>query len=169
VLAAGDAANGYKALTFHGVGKDFPIFDDIQKHVVDAGNASGAGDQIGTVLYNRGMYAAMLAAEAVKTAQEIHGVADITPAQMRDGMEALEITEAKMAALGLPNFGPSFKVSCQNHGGDGMVGVTQWDASSKTWSLVSDFAATDQEVIGKLIAEDSGAYAAENNIEPGCK
>ncbi|MEP1766963.1 MAG: ABC transporter substrate-binding protein [Sulfitobacter sp.] len=169
VLAAGAAANGYKALTFHGVGDDFPVFDDIKTHVVDKGNAAGAGDQIGTVLYNRGLYAAMLAAEAVKTAQEIHGVADITPAQMRDGMEALEITEEKMAALGLPNFGPSFNVSCENHGGDGLVGMTQWDASSKTWSLISDFAPSDMDVIGPLITEDSAAYAAENKIEAGCK
>ena len=69
VLPAGDAANGYKALTFHGVGSEFPVFDDIQKYVVDAGKAAGAGDQVGTVLYNRGLYAAMLAAEAAKTAQ----------------------------------------------------------------------------------------------------
>ncbi len=169
VLAAGDKANGYKALTFHGVGSDFPVFDDIQAHVVDKGKAAGAGDQIGTVLYNRGMYAAMLAAEAVKTAQEIHGVADITPAQMRDGMEALEMTEAKMAALGLPNFGPEFSVSCENHGGTGLVGVTQWDASAKQWNLISDFAPTDMEVIQPLIDADSEAYAAESNIEPGCK
>lgn len=169
VLAAGDAANGYKALTFHGVGSDFPVFDDIQKYVVDAGKAAGAGDQIGTVLYNRGLYAAMLAAEAAKTAQEIHGVAQITPTQMRDGMEALVITEEKMAALGLPNFGPEFSVSCQNHGGNGLVGVTQWDASTKTWTLISDFAETDQDVLGPLVTEDSTAYAAENNIEPACK
>ncbi|MDP2517947.1 MAG: ABC transporter substrate-binding protein [Shimia thalassica] len=169
VLPAGDLATGYKALSFHGVGKDYPVFDDIQKYVVDTGKAAGSGDQIGTVLYNRGLYAAMLAAEAVKTAQEIHGVADITASQMRDGMEALEITEEKMAALGLPNFGPSFKVSCQNHGGDGMVGVTQWDASTKTWSLISDFTPSDKDLIDGLIAEDSAAYAAENGIESGCK
>jgi branched-chain amino acid transport system substrate-binding protein len=124
---------------------------------------------MGTVLYNRGLYAAMLAAEAAKTAQAIHGVADITSSQMRDGMAALEITEEKMAALGLPNFGPSFKVSCQNHGGDGLVGVTQWDATAKTWSLISDFKPTDKEVLDVLIAEDSAAYAAENNITPECK
>ena len=168
VLSAGDAANGYKAITFHNVGSDFPVFDDIKKHVIDAGKAAGAGDQVGTVLYNRGLYAAMLAAEAVKTAQEMHGVTDITPQQMRDGMEALEITEEKMAALGMPNFGPSFKVSCENHGGPGLVGVNQWDAASKTWSLISDFKPTDAEVIGALVAEDSAAYAAENNIEPRC-
>ncbi|MEM9579669.1 MAG: ABC transporter substrate-binding protein, partial [Pseudomonadota bacterium] len=168
VLPAGDAANGYKALTFHGVGDDFPVFDDIKKYVVDAGKAAGAGDQVGTVLYNRGLYAAMLAAEAAKKAQEIHGTADITAAMMRDGMEALEITEARMTELGLPGFGPEFSVSCENHGGPGLIGMTQWDAGAKTWSLVSDFGATDMDVIQPLIDADSMAFAAENNIEPGC-
>ncbi|NRB02757.1 MAG: ABC transporter substrate-binding protein [Rhodobacteraceae bacterium] len=169
VLPAGEAANGYKALTFHGVGSDFPVFADIQKHVVDTGKAAGAGDQIGTVLYNRGLYAAMLAAEAAKKAQSIHGVAEITPAMMRDGMEALEITPALQEELGIPGFGPNFSVSCENHGGPGLVGVTQWDASAKTWSLISDFKPTDTEVIGALIEEDSTAYASENNIALSCQ
>ncbi len=168
VLAAGDAANGYKALTFHAVGDDFPVFDDVKTHVVDAGNAAGAGDQIGSVLYNRGFYAAMLAAEAAKTAQEIHGTADITPAMMRDGMEALKITEERMTELGMPNFGPSFEVSCENHGGPGLVGMTQWDAAAKEWKLISEFSATDADVIGPLIDEDSNAYASENNIAASC-
>jgi len=168
VIPAGAGANGYKSLTFHGVGSDYPVYDDIQKYVVDAGKAAGAGDQIGTVLYNRGMYAAMLAAEAVKTAQSIHGTAAINAVQMRDGMEALEITEEKMAAAGFPNYGPAFKVSCQGHGGNGFVGVAQWDATAGKWNSISDYAQSDQDVIGALVAEDSAAYAAENNITPGC-
>ena len=120
-----------KSVTFHNVVHDFPVFDDIKTHVVDKGLAAGAGDQIGTVLYNRGMYAAMLAAEAAKTAQEIHGTAQITPAMMRDGMEALEITEERWQLLAMPNFGPSFAVSCENHGGPGLGGITQWDAADK--------------------------------------
>ena len=168
VMPAGEKADGYKAVTFHGVGRDFPVFDDIQTHVVDKGLAAGAGDQIGNVLYNRGMYAAMLAVEAAKTAQEIHGTADITPAMMRDGMEALEMPEARMSALGMPLFGPAFNVSCENHGGPGLVGMTQWDASAKEWTLISDFAQSDRDVIQPLIDEDSAAYAAENNIEQRC-
>ena len=168
VLPAGAKANGYKALTFHNVGNDFPIFDDIQKYVVDKGKAAGAGDQIGTVLYNRGMYAAMLAAEAAKTAQGIAGKSAISQADMIKGMEALEITEAKMAALGLPNFGPSFSVSCQNHGGDGLVAVSQWDANAGKWSLITDFVQSDQDVLNALIEEDSSAFASENNITPNC-
>ena len=168
VLPAGDGANGYKSLNMHNIGMDFPVYDDLKKHVYDAGKAAGAGDQIGTVLYSRGMYAAMLAAEAAKKAQEIHGTADITPAQMRDGMEALEITEARMAELGMPNFGPEFSVSCENHGGSGQGKVQQWDASAKSWSLVTDWIQSDKDVITPLVMEDSMAFAAENNIAERC-
>jgi branched-chain amino acid transport system substrate-binding protein len=168
VLPAGEAANGYKAITFHAVGKDYPVFADIQKYVVDAGKAAGAGDQIGTVLYNRGVYAAMLAAEAAKDAQAANGVTAITGAMMRDAMENLNITEERMTALGMPNFGPAFQVSCENHGGSGLVGVAQWDAAAQEWSLVSEFKQSDQDVIAPLIEEDSAAFAAENNITPQC-
>ena len=167
-LPAGEGAHGYKALALHNTGSDFPIFDDLKTHVYDKGLAAGAGDQVGTILYNRGLYGAMLAAEAARTAQEIHGVAEITPAMMRDGMEALVITEEKMAALGMPNFGPSFSVSCENHGGPGLAAVQQWDAHAKTWSLITDFGPSDMDVIGPLIEADSAAYAAENNISERC-
>ncbi|UWR03000.1 ABC transporter substrate-binding protein [Ruegeria conchae] len=168
VLPAGDKANGYKAVTFHAVGDDFPVFDDIRTHVVDAGKAAGAGDQVGTVLYNRGLYSAMLAAEAIKDAQEANGTGDVTPGMVRDAMEQLNITEERMASLGMPNFGPTFQVSCDNHGGPGLIGVSQWDAGTQTWNLISDFKPTDGEVIGALVEEDSSAYAAENNVETRC-
>ena len=166
VLPAGAAANGYKALNFHNVGSDYPIFDDIRKYVVDAGKAAGSGDNVGTVLYNRGLYAAMLAAEAARKAQELSGKKDITPADMRDGMEALEITEARMAELGMPNFGPAFKVTCENHGGPGKAAVQQWDAEAKQWKLVTGFYEPDMEVIQPLIKADAEAYAKENGITP---
>lgn len=168
VIPSGEASNGYKALAFTATGDDFPVFDDIKKYVHETGKAAGAGDKVGTVQYNRAVYAAMLASEAIRTAQEIHGVAEITPVMMRDGMEALSITEDRMAELGMSGFGPTFDVSCENHGGPGLVGVTQWDASAQTWNVISDFKPTDAEVIGALIDEDSAAYASENNLEGRC-
>ena len=168
VIPAGAGANGYKALAFHNVGNDFPVFADIQKYVVDAGKAAGAGDQIGTVLYNRGVYAAFLAAEAAKTAQAMTGKSDISAADMRNAMEVLEINAAKMEAAGLPGFGPEFTVSCENHGGDGLAAVAQWDAGAQKWSLVSDFSASDSSVVDPLIMQDSAAFAAENNIAERC-
>jgi len=168
VVPAGPKANGYKSLTFHGVGNEFPVLDEIKKYVVDAGKAAGAGDQVGTVLYNRGMYMAMLHSEAARTAQKMTGNSDVSQGDMIKAMEAFEMTEAKMVDLGLPNFGPSFKVTCQNHGGDGLVAVAQWDASAGSWNMISDYKQSDQSVVAKLIAEDSAAYAAENNITPNC-
>lgn len=168
VKPAGAAADGYKALTFHNFGTNYPVFDDIQTHVVDKGMAAGAGDQIGTVLYNRGVYAAMLAAEAAKTAQKLHNTGAITPEMMRDGMENLEMTEAKMAELGLPGFGPEFNVSCQNHGGNGFGAVGQWDAKAGEWAMITEYMQSDQDVLNPLIAADSEAYAKENGITPGC-
>ncbi|MFT5650878.1 MAG: branched-chain amino acid transport system substrate-binding protein [Yoonia sp.] len=168
VTPAGDAANGYKSLNMNRIDANLPVFDDIRTHVHDAGNAAGDGSNVGSVLYTRGMYAAMLAAEAVATAQSIHGTSAITPAMMRDGMEALNITAARMAELGMADIGPEFSVSCQDHGGSGLGIVQQWDASAGTWIALTDYIAPDDSVTLPLIMEDSAAFAAENNIEAGC-
>jgi len=168
VLPAGEAANGYKSLAMHNTGSDFPIYADLKKHVYDKGLAAGDGSSSGQVLYNRGLYAAMLATEAARLAQKMSGKADISPADMRDAMEAFSIDEGRMAALGLPNFAPSFSVSCENHGGPGLAAIQQWDAKAKKWSMVTDFLKTDGDVINALIAEDSSAYAAENKITERC-
>ncbi|MGC6474792.1 MAG: ABC transporter substrate-binding protein [Candidatus Puniceispirillaceae bacterium] len=168
VLPAGDAAHGYKSLAMHNTGNGFPIYADLKKHVYDKGLAAGAGDQTGTVLYNRGIYAAMLATEAARLAQKMTGKSDISPADMRDAMEEFSIDEGRMAALGLPNFAPSFSVTCENHGGPGLAAIQQWDAKAKKWSMISDFIQTDGEIINALIAEDSTNYAKENNIAERC-
>nr|VFK58931.1 MAG: amino acid/amide ABC transporter substrate-binding protein, HAAT family [Candidatus Kentron sp. TUN]VFK67921.1 MAG: amino acid/amide ABC transporter substrate-binding protein, HAAT family [Candidatus Kentron sp. TUN] len=164
VLPAGKGAHGYKAITFHGNGKDFPLYEDLNKYIFSAGEAAGEGNQIGTHLYNRGIIQALFLAEAIKTAQIIHGVNNITPAMMRDGLENLEMTEEKYAAAGLPDFSVPFKVTCENHAAPGMGAIQQWNANTKKWTLVSDFFTADRKVVDQLIAEDSTAYAAEANI-----
>ena len=78
------------------------------------------------------------------------------------------ITDAKLAELGLPGFGPEFEVTCENHGGSGLGIVQQWDASAGEWKQITDYIEPDAEVINALIMEDSMAYAAENNIEERC-
>lgn len=168
VIPAGDGANGYKSLAMHGTGSDYPVYADLKKYVQDAGLASGAGDQVGSVLYSRGMYAAMVISEAARKAQELAGVGAINARQMRDGFEALEITEARMAELGLPNFGQPFAASCTDHGGPGAALIQQWDAGTKKWNLITGFIAPDDEVLTPLVLEDSAAYAAESGITERC-
>lgn len=169
VLPAGMGAHGYKSTNFTGTGTDYPIFDDIQTYVIGTGKAAGDGGSLGTVQYNRGLYAAMLAAEAARKAQEIHGVAQIDAKMMRDGMEALEVSAARMSELGMPNFGPEVNVSCENHGGAGIALIQQWDAEAKVWNAITDYIQSDKDVLNPLIAEDSAAYAAENNIAARCE
>jgi branched-chain amino acid transport system substrate-binding protein len=167
VIPAGAGSDGYKSLNMNKMG-DYPVFAEIQEKVIDAGKAAGDGSNIGTVLYTRGMYAAMLAAEAIKKAQQMHGTAAITAAQMRDGMESLEVTAETMESWGAPGIGPEFSVSCQDHGGSGMGLVQQWDAGSQTWTALTDYITPDEEVITPLIEADAEAFAAENGITPGC-
>jgi len=166
VIPVGEAADGYKALNMHAAGADFPIYADLKKYVYDKGLASGAGDQAGTVLYNRGLFSAVMAAEAAKKAQELAGTPNINAAQYRDGLEALDITPATLEALGLKGFAPEFKVTCANHGGSGLANVQQWDAKAKKWNQITGYIAPDLDVIEPLILEDSEAYAKENNITP---
>ncbi|MBT0957971.1 ABC transporter substrate-binding protein [Alphaproteobacteria bacterium KMM 3653] len=168
VTPAGAAAEGYKSLNMNRIDPDLPVFADIKTHVHDAGNAAGDGSNVGSVLYTRGMYAAMLAAEAIKTAQEMHGESDITPAMMRDGMEALKVSAATMEGWGAPAIGPEFDVSCADHGGSGMGIVQQWNAGDGKWVALTDYIESDAEVIDALVVEDSEAFAAENGIEAGC-
>lgn len=166
VLPVGDKANGYKALTFHGVGTDYPIYDDIQTYLIETGKASQGGEHVGSVLYSRGMYAAVVISEAIRKAQELAGTSAISPEQLRDGFEQLDITPERLAEIGLPDFGPEIKMTCDNHGGSGMARLQQWDASAKKWNLITEFVEPDQEIIAPLIQEDSEAYAAESGITP---
>ncbi len=165
VLPAGMGADGYKAINFTGVGTDYPFYADLTQYVLDAGNGAGDGSSVGTVQYNRGIYAAMLAAEAARTAQGIHGTADITPAMMRDGMENLKIDDARLEELGMTGFGPALEISCENHRGPGVGLIQQWDAEAKEWVQLTEFMNADEEVVAPLVAEDAAAFRAESGVE----
>ncbi|MGR3249799.1 MAG: ABC transporter substrate-binding protein [Paracoccus sp. (in: a-proteobacteria)] len=166
VQPAGAAADGYKAVTFNGVGQDYPLYDDLQQYVIEAGKASQGGEHVGSAVYSRGMYAAVVIAEAIRKAQELAGTSDITPEQLREGFENLDITSERLAEIGLPDFGPPIQLSCSNHGGSGMARIQQWDAEAGQWNLITDFTEPDQEVVQPLIEEDSQAYATEAGITP---
>ena len=168
VMPAGAGAHGYKALTFNAPGDDYQVHKDIKKYVHDKGQASGDGSHFGTVLYNRGLFQAMVQVEAARVAQKIHGTSKITPAMYRDGMENVDLNAKRMEELGFKNFAPPFKNSCENHGGSGLAAVQQWDAKAKKWNMITEYMYGDSEVVDKLIAEDSTKYAKEQKIAMRC-
>ncbi|MDO5620936.1 MAG: ABC transporter substrate-binding protein [Paracoccus sp. (in: a-proteobacteria)] len=166
VRPVGAGANGYKSTTFHGVGTDYPMYDDMKQYVLDTGKASQGGQHVGSVLYSRGMYAALVISEAIRKAQELAGTSQVNAEQVRAGFEALDITPERLVELGLPDFGPELAITCANHGGSGMARMQQWDAAAGKWNLITEFTGPDEEVLDPLIKQDSEAYAKEAGITP---
>ncbi|MBT6076437.1 MAG: ABC transporter permease, partial [Oceanospirillaceae bacterium] len=90
----------------------------------------------------------------------------ITASMMRDGLDSLNMDSAAYARNGMSGFGPDFAITCENHGGNGMAMIQQWDGNTQKWNMISGFEAPDMDLIAPLIKADAEAYAAENNITP---
>jgi len=161
VLPAGDGAIGYKGATFNGAGTDYKVFEDLRK--VEGLNG---GDDMGTVLYNRGLVNAAYIVEAVRLAQEKYGKGKrITGEQMRWGLENLDLQAADIEALGLTGLMPPTKVTCLNHeGANPAILIQQWDG--KSWEIQTDWIPAMTEIVRPLIEQDAAQYASENNIAP---
>jgi branched-chain amino acid transport system substrate-binding protein len=159
VVPAGDAAKGFKAMTFHGAGTDFPALQDIKKHAIDTGKSVGNGGNWGEVLYNRAVFNAMLVTEAIRNAQEITGKKSITGEDMRKGMESLDIDEARLKELGFGGFAKPIKITCQDHAGAHAMFVQQWDG--KTWKKVSDWLDPMTDVVRPMLEKAADEYVAD--------
>ena len=165
VVPAGDQAVGYKSLNFHGTGTDYPALQDILKLVHDAGNGTGPREEVGQVLYNRGLMNAAIIAEAIRNAQAKYGEKPLTGEQIRDGFEAIDIDAARLEAMGLTGFMEAIKISCSDHEGTGRAFVQQWDG--KSWSRISDWIEPNRSgLLRPMIEEAAAAYAAEKGITP---
>jgi branched-chain amino acid transport system substrate-binding protein len=151
VTPAGDAAKGYKALTFTAPGAGFKVHQDINKFLYDKGLGAGRRDGIGEVLYNRFIVNAMLSVEAIRTAMGKYGNKPLTGEQVRWGYENLNITEQRLEQLGMKGLIRPLKVTCENHEGNGMAQVQQWDG--KKWNIVSDWIEPLREIVRPKLEE----------------
>ena len=113
---AGAGAKGYKTLNFNAVGADFPGIRDIRTHVVDKGLSKVSVARSGRrePLQSRGDE---LGADrrGDRTAQPLTGKPVVTAEDVRRGLENLDITEARLAELGLTGFMPPIKITCADH------------------------------------------------------
>lgn len=125
--SAGAAAKGFRELNWHGVGTDFPVLKDIQKHVIDKGLSKVAKGKEGEVLYNRGVYNSMLIAEGIHNAQKLTGKKAVTGEDVRRGLEAIDLTPARLKELGMEGFTDPLKLTCADHTGHGAVFIQEWD------------------------------------------
>jgi len=168
VKPAGLDADGFLGTALHAPGAVCPVHASVLAYVYDAGKAVDPSfrPRVGEVLYNRGLATAMWTAEAIAKAMEIHKRKDVTGAEVRDGLEALDITEERLEELGFEGMLAPLKIGCGNHEGLGRAAIQQWQAEKGRWRLISGFYQPDREVTDPLIEADSAAYANENHITP---
>jgi branched-chain amino acid transport system substrate-binding protein len=152
----GEAGTGYLGANFSGIGTDFPALQDVIKHVVDAGNSQANADDVGNVLYNRGLFNAVIVAEAIATAQKMTGKKSITGADMRDGLENFDLSEARLAELGLAGFTAPIKGDCSDHEGGGSVFIQQWNGSD--FERISDPIAPMTDVVRPMLEAAAEKY-----------
>ena len=163
VLPAGPAAKGYYSANWHGVGKNFPLIQEIVDQVYGAMKGHISFTRVGSVFYNRGVWAGVVNEEAILTAHKKFGNKVLTGDEIRWGMENLNITAERIKELGLEGFMSPIKTSCENHEGGDLVLFQQWDGekwvSAGTETPMSDF-------VRPLIEESAAKYAEEQGITP---
>jgi len=161
VKDVGDGAKGYNALALqHGAEPNSAVVKEILAKVHDKGQGTGPKAEVGEVLYMRGLTAAMFAVEGVRAAQERYGKGKwVSAEQARWGYENLNLTQAKLDALGFKGVMRPISTSCADHQGASWARMHQWDG--KKWNFTSDWMQQDDAIIKPMIKAAADKYAAE--------
>ncbi|MBL6617049.1 MAG: ABC transporter substrate-binding protein, partial [Reyranella sp.] len=151
VVPAGDKGAGYKALMLqHPAGKA-PVYADLEKYVIGPGKSLAKPDEIGSVLYNRGLINSMLGTESIRTAMAKFGNKPMTGEQVRWGIEHLDLTAERIKQLGFEGMIGPIKVSCADHEGTRLSRVHQWDG--KQWKVISDWYTADDTLLAPMVKD----------------
>jgi branched-chain amino acid transport system substrate-binding protein len=163
--AVGADAKGYLALNFNRIGAGYPAIQDIVRTVVDKGLSQVAKDKVGENYYNRGVYNSVLIAEAIRNAQRITGKKVVNGEDVRRGLEALKMTEARWKELGLPEFGGALTgISCTDHNGHQSAYMQQWDGAK--WTVASDWIAPMKDKVRPLLEAAAKDYVSKDPAWP---
>ncbi len=156
-----EGAKGYNAIMMqHGSEPNAQVVKDINAMVHAKGQGTGPKEEVGQVLYMRGLQAAMFAVEGVRAAQERFGKGKVmTGEQARWGYENLNLTQAKLDALGFKGVMRPISTSCQDHMGASWARVHTWDGAKFNWS--SDWLQGDTQIINPMVKAAADKYAAE--------
>jgi branched-chain amino acid transport system substrate-binding protein len=160
VKDVGAAAKGYNALTMqHGAEPNSKIAKEILANVHAKGQGTGPKEEVGQVLYMRGLIASMLAVEGVKRAQERFGKGKtMTGEQVRWGLENLALDQKKLDGLGFAGVMRPVSTSCADHMGASWARVHTW--SGTKWEFSSDWYEADDSIIKPLVKASADNYLA---------
>ena len=160
----GAAAKGYSAVMMqHGAEPGSDVVKEILTKVHGKGQGTGPKDEVGSVLYMRGVVGAMLSVEGARTAQERFGKGKpVTGEQARWGYENLNLTQAKLDALGFKGVMRPVSTSCADHMGSAWARVHTWDGAKFSWS--SDWLQADNAIIRPLVKASADRYGTEKKL-----
>lgn len=160
------AAKGYNGLAMgHSSENDRQVHKDMMTFLYDKGQGTAAKkEEVGHVLYNRGMLSAMLLVESIRTAQGKYGKRVVTGEEVRWGAEHLNLDNARIKALGVDGMIQPFKTSCMDHEGSRRFRIHTWDGTS--WSYTSDWIEADNKLLRPLVEKHAREYAKEKGITP---
>ena len=164
IVPAGDGGKGYNALTFMAPAGTGKVHQDIVRHVHEKGQGTGPRDEIGQVLYNRGLTAAMVTAEAVLVAQSRFGKRPLTGEEVRWGLENLSVDAARIKQLGFEGFMQPLSTSCRDHMGGNSAQIHTWDG--KKWVVAPKLYEADMQVLKPMQDAFARKYAEEKKIAP---
>ena len=163
VKDVGEGAKGYSALALNTSGTSPKVIQDILKYVYDKGQGTGPKEQVGSVLYTRGVIIQMLGVEAVRRAQERFGKGKVmTGEQVRWGLENLSLDQKKLDALGLSGVMRPISTSCTDHMGSTWARVHTWDGSK--WNFSSDWYQSDDQIIKPLVKAGAEKYLGDKKM-----
>jgi branched-chain amino acid transport system substrate-binding protein len=163
VKDVGEGAKGYHALALNPSGQQPKVIQDILKYVHDKGQGTGPREEVGSVLYTRGVLIQMLGVEAVRRAQERFGKGKVmTPEQVRWGLENLALDQKKLDALGFAGVLRPISTSCADHMGSTWARIQTWDGSK--WSMTSDFMQADEQILKPMVKTAADKYIGEKKI-----
>ena len=163
VKDVGDGAKGYNALAMNPAGTAPKVIQDIFKYVYDKGDGTTAKDEVGTILYTRGVIIQMIAVEAVRRAQERYGKGKVmTSEQVRWGLENLALDQKKLDSLGFAGVMRPVSTSCQDHMGSSWVRIETWDG--KKWGMTSDFMEADDAIIKPMVKAAADKYVSDKKL-----
>jgi branched-chain amino acid transport system substrate-binding protein len=165
VLPAEQAAKGYNGLALqHSAENNLGIHKDLHKFLYDKGKGTAAKkEEVGSVLYNRGMLSAMFTVESIRVAQGKFGKRVLTGEEVQWGAENLNIDGARIKALGVDGMLQPIKTSCRDHEGARRARVHTWDGSK--WSYTSDWYEADAKLLRPMIETAAKKYGGEKKIE----
>ena len=168
VLPAGKSAKGYLSTNFHGVGRDFPVIEEIMEKVYETNKGNLPVTRVGSVYYNRGVIHGIVTTEAIRTAHKQFGVAPIGGEQMQWALEHLDITAARLKELGAEGLMFPLHTSCADHEGGGAVRVQQWDGDK--WVSISDWIKPYGDIVRAEVEKSAAQYAKDKGLTPrDCK